>query len=157
MKILLVSPATPDTFWSFKHIMKFIAKRAAYPPLGLLTVAAMFPRDWQLKLVDLNATDLSDADLDWADYVCVSAMLVQAESTRQILARCHARHKPVIAGGPLFTTSHDQFPHVRTVVLGEAETVMPALVADLTAGTLQSTYQAAERPDIRLTPVPAGT
>ena len=154
MNILLVSPATPDTFWSFKHVMRLISKRAAYPPLGLLTVAAMFPRDWHLKLVDLNTSDLSDTALDWADYVCVSAMLVQADSTRQLLARCHARNKPVIAGGPLFTTSHTQFPAVRTVVLGEAETVMPALVADLSAGTLQPTYQAPTRPDIALTPVP---
>ncbi len=79
MKILLVSAATPDTFWSYKHVLPFVSKKAAFPPLGLLTVAAMLPRDWHLKLVDLNVTSLKDEDIDWADYVLISAMIVQAE------------------------------------------------------------------------------
>ena len=67
MKILLISPQTPDTFWSFKHVLRFVSKRASFPPLGLLTVAAMLPRDWELALVDLNVERLKDADLRWAD------------------------------------------------------------------------------------------
>ena len=67
MNILLVSPAVPDTFWSFKHVLRFVSKKAAFPPLGLLTVAAMLPRAWHLKVVDLNVGRLTDADIAWAD------------------------------------------------------------------------------------------
>ena len=73
MKVLLVYPPTPDTFWSFKHVLRFVSKRAAFPPLGLLTVAGTLPADWQLKLVDLNVNRLTDDDLRWADYVMISA------------------------------------------------------------------------------------
>ena len=100
MKILLFSPKTPNTFWSFKHVLRFVARKAAFPPLGLLTVAAMLPRDWELKLVDLNVEHLEDADILWADYVLLSAMIVQQESVREVARRCAAAGKPVIAGGP---------------------------------------------------------
>lgn len=105
MNVLLVSPATPDTFWSFKHVLPFVGRKAAFPPLGLLTVAAMLPGDWRLRLVDLNVTTLTDADLDWADYVFVSAMIVHEASVRRIAARCNAKCRPIVAGGPLFTTA----------------------------------------------------
>ena len=153
-KILLVSAATPDTFWSYKHVLPFISKKAAFPPLGLLTVAAMLPRDWELRLVDLNIARLTDEEIAWADYVFVSAMIVQADSARRAIARCNAQGKPVIAGGPLFMTGHERFPEVPHFVLGEAENIMPALVADLTAGRLQRFYQHAERPDVTQTPIP---
>jgi radical SAM superfamily enzyme YgiQ (UPF0313 family) len=154
MNILLVSPATPDTFWSFKHVMRLLSRRAAFPPLGLLTIAAMLPKEWHLKLVDLNVSSLSDADLAWADYVLLSAMIVHTESVRQIVARCHAQGKTIVAGGPLFAAGSTRFPDVRHVVRGEAEEIMPALVADLSAGTLQPVYEAARRPDLAQTPVP---
>ena len=88
MKILLVYPQFPATFWSFKHALRFINKKAAHPPLGLLTVAGLLPRDWELKLVDENVTVLTEADLAWADYVFISAMAVQQESVRRIIAWC---------------------------------------------------------------------
>ena len=88
MKVLLVSPATPDTFWSFKHALKFVCRRAALPPLGLLTVAAMLPAGWQLRLVDANVRKLREADLAWADAVFVSAMIAQRDSARALIARC---------------------------------------------------------------------
>lgn len=124
------------------------------PPLGLLTIAAMLPREWQLRLVDLNTRSLSDADIDWADYVMVSAMIVQEASVRDVIARCIAKNKEVIAGGPLFTTGHQRFPEVQHFVLGEAEALMPELVADMTAGSIKHFYQSDERPDITQTPVP---
>jgi radical SAM superfamily enzyme YgiQ (UPF0313 family) len=154
MKILLVSPATPDTFWSFKHVMRFISRRAAYPPLGLLTVAAMLPRDWQLRLIDLNVTSLSDADFDWADYVFLSGMLIHESSARQVVTRCQARGKTIVAGGPLFAAGENRFPEVRHVVRGEAENIMPSLIADLLADRLQPVYQDPQRPDLAKTPVP---
>jgi len=154
MNILLVSPATPDTFWSFKHVLSFLSKKAAYPPLGLLTVAAMLPRDWSLRLVDLNVSRLTDEAIDWADYVLLSAMIVHEPSVRDIAARCAARGRTVIGGGPLFTTGHARFPEIPHFVLGEAENTMATLVADMQSGRLQSTYEHPEKPDIRRTPIP---
>lgn len=154
MRVLLVSPETPDTFWSFKHALRFISKKASFPPLGLLTVAAMLPNDWELKLVDLNTRTLRDTDLAWADYVMVSAMIVHEKSVRDIIARCRATHKTVIAGGPLFTTGHERFPEVDHFVLGEAESLMPQLVTDMLADHIQKFYQCDEHPDITQTPTP---
>src|ERR1035441_4396972 len=119
MKILLISPKTPDTFWSFKHVLRFVSKRASFPPLGLLTVAAMLPKDWDLRLVDLNVERLKDSDLRWADFVMISAMIVQKESVRAIVARCIRHRKPVIAGGPLFTTGYEAFPEIQHFVRSE--------------------------------------
>lgn len=154
MNVLLVSPKTPDTFWSFKHVLRFVSKRSTFPPLGLLTVAAMLPREWELKLADLNVAALDDADLHRADVVMISAMLVHEVSVREVVARCVALGKTVVAGGPLFTTGHEAFPEIQHFVLGEAEELMPQLVADLTTGRLQRIYQAANRPSLALAPVP---
>jgi len=154
MKILLISAATPDTFWSYKHVLPFVAKKAVFPPLGLLTVAAMLPRDWELRVADLNVKSLSDKEVDWADYVFISAMIVQADSARKAIARCIRRGRTVIAGGPLFTTGHDQFPEVKHFVLGEAEDLIPDLVADLNRGEPKAVYESEDRPDITRTPVP---
>jgi radical SAM superfamily enzyme YgiQ (UPF0313 family) len=154
MKILLVSPKTPNTFWSFKHVLRFVARKAAFPPLGLLTVAAMLPADWELRLVDLNVERLDDSDLLWADYVLLSAMIVQQESVREIARRCAAHRKAVLAGGPLFTTGHESYPEIRHFVLGEAEEVMAQVVEDMRAGTLRSVYRAPRYPSLDLTPMP---
>ncbi len=154
MNVLLISPQTPDTFWSFKHVMRFISKKAAFPPLGLLTVAGMLPREWSLRLVDLNVTRLTNQDLRWADYVMLSAMIVHRHSVNQILERCRQVHKPVIAGGPLFTTGYETFPGIQHFVLGEAELLMPKVVGDMKRGTLRRLYQGQERPDLSHTPAP---
>ncbi len=154
MNILLVSPRTPDTFWSFNHVMRLVGKKTAFPPLGLLTVAAMLPRDWNLRLVDLNVKHLTDADFAWADAVFLSAMIVHEQSAREVISRSNALGKPVVAGGPLFTTGADRFPEVACCVVGEAEEIMAALVADLVCGNLKPRYQAAERPSVSGTPLP---
>jgi radical SAM superfamily enzyme YgiQ (UPF0313 family) len=154
MNILLISPRTPDTFWSFKHAIRFVSRKASMAPLGLLTVAAMLPPEWQLKLVDMNVEKLKEQDLRWADYVMLGAMIVQKDSVREIVARCAAFGKTVIAGGPLFTTGHEAFPEIQHFVLGEAEELMPQVVADLQSGRLKFIYQTSHRPDITRTPVP---
>jgi radical SAM superfamily enzyme YgiQ (UPF0313 family) len=154
MNILLVYPEYPDTFWSFKHSLKFIAKKAAFPPLGLLTVAAMLPDGWRKKLVDLNVDPLTDEQLAWADLVFLSAMIVQKESALQIIARCKAQGKKIVAGGPVFTTQHEQFADVDHFVLNEAEITLPLFLNDLAAGHLRPVYSSKERPDISKTPVP---
>ncbi len=154
MNILLVSPRTPDTFWSFRHALPFVSKRSTLPPLGLLTVAGLLPRDWNLRLVDLDVRGLRDADILWADWVFLTAMIVQEGSARVIATRCAALGRPVIAGGPLFTTGHERFPEIPHFVLGEAEELMPDLLADLRRASVRPLYRAARFPDLALTPSP---
>jgi radical SAM superfamily enzyme YgiQ (UPF0313 family) len=126
----------------------------AFPPLGLLTVAALLPRDWQTRLVDTNVRRVTDEDLRWADYVMISAMIVHKEAVNNIIERCHKMSKTIIAGGPLFTTGHAAFPHIQHFVLGEAEEVMPQLIEDIKRGTLRRYYQAVRRPHLTQLPVP---
>lgn len=154
MRVLLVYPETPDTFWSFKHSLRFVSKRAAFAPLGLLTVAAMLPRDWELELVDLNVERLDERSIRAADYVLISAMIVHRDAVRAVIERCRALDKPVIAGGPLFTTGYEDFPEVEHFVLGEAEEIVPELVADMLRGELRREYRAPRFPALTGTPVP---
>ncbi len=154
MKVLLVYPLYPDTFWSFKHALRFISKKASFPPLGLLTVAAMLPGDWDKKLVDMNVTTLTDEDLTWADYVFISAMVVQRDSVKEVIARCRRLNAKIVAGGPLFTTEYEDFDGVDHFVLGEAEVTLPLFLEDLGKGCAQHIYASDERPDISKTPVP---
>ena len=154
MNVLLVYPQNPDTFWSFKHVLQFVSKRSTFPPLGLLTVAAMLPAEWDLRLVDMNVERLKDSELRRADFVMVSAMIVHRSSVMEIVSRCRAMGKPIIAGGPLFTTGHEDFPEIEHFVLGEAEELMPQLIADMRAGTVRREYVADGRPDVRHVPVP---
>ena len=154
MKILLVYPTTPETFWSFKHVLRFVSKRASFPPLGLLTVAALLPADWELKLVDENVNRLTDDDLRWADYVMLSAMIVHKASVSGIANRCRRVGTPIIAGGPLFTTGHAAFPEIDHFVLGEAEELMPQVIEDVRRGTVRHTYAASSRPEITRIPSP---
>jgi radical SAM superfamily enzyme YgiQ (UPF0313 family) len=157
LKILLVYPEFPDTFWSFKHALRFVHKRASSPPLGLLTVAAMLPAEWDKRLVDLNVTRLAQKDLEWADYVFVSAMVVQRDSAYKVIARCKKAGVKVVAGGPLFTLEYEHFSDVDHFVLNEAELTLPPFLADLERGCAQRVYATTEFPDIRQTPIPLWT
>jgi radical SAM superfamily enzyme YgiQ (UPF0313 family) len=154
MKILLVYPEFPDTFWSFKHALKFISKKATSPPLGLLTVAAMLPSDWEKQLVDLNLTSLSEEKIKWADFVFISAMIVQKASARVIIDRCKLVGVKVVAGGPLFTMEYDQFPKVDHFVLNEAEETLLPFLRDLEKNQAKRVYTSTVYPDIHNTPVP---
>src|SRR4030095_6797459 len=98
MKVLLVYPEFPDTYWSFRHALSFEGKRSAFPPLGLLTVSAMLPRAWERRLFDLNVQPLLARDIEWADMVFVSAMIVQKESLGKVVALCKAQGKRVVVG-----------------------------------------------------------
>ena len=155
MKVLLVYPECPDTFWSFKHALKFVHKKAGSPPLGLLTVAAMLPPDWESRLVDLNVQGLRDEDLAWADIVFVSAMIIQRDAARSAIERCKQAGLKVVAGGPLFNAECERFPEVDYFVLNEAEITLPPFLADLAAGRPQHLYATSEFPDIQQTPIPA--
>lgn len=154
MNILLVYPKYPDTFWSFKHILRFISKKAAFPPLGLLTIAAMLPNKWNKKLVDLNIADIKDKDITWADMIFISAMLVQKGNAQEIISRCKAQGKTVVAGGPAFTTGYKQFFGVDHFVLNEAEVTLPPFLKDLKEGRPKKVYTSKQKPDITKTPVP---
>jgi radical SAM superfamily enzyme YgiQ (UPF0313 family) len=154
MKILLVYPRYPDTFWSFRHALKFLSKKASFPPLGLLTVAAMLPGEWEKKLVDLNVAALNDEDIKWADYVFISSMVVQKDSAKEVIARCKGLNIRVVAGGPLFTTGYEEFEGIDHFVLGEAEATLPHFLDDLAEGCPQHIYSSNERPDISKTPIP---
>lgn len=154
MKALLLYPEFPDTFWSFKHALKFIRKRASLPPLGLLTVAAMLPSDWSKKLVDLNVRSLRERDLQAADVVFISAMIAQRDSARALIARCRAAGKTIVAGGPLFNAEHEQFPEVHHFVLNEAEVTLPEFLRDFAQGQARRIYTSAELPNLHRTPVP---
>ena len=154
MKVLFLYPEYPDTFWSFKYVLNFISKKAAFPPLGLLTIGAMLPEKWQKKLVDLNVEELTDEDLKWADMVFLSAMIVQKKSAQKIIDRCRALRKKVVAGGPAFTTQHEEFTGVDHFILNEAEITLPLFLDDLRKGKPQEIYSSDKKPDISKTPIP---
>jgi radical SAM superfamily enzyme YgiQ (UPF0313 family) len=154
MNVLLIYPEFPDTFWSFKHALKLIGKKASSPPLGLLTVAAMLPAEWGKRLVDLNVSALSDDHLSWADMALVSGMTIQRDSAHRAIARAKEAGLTVVAGGPLFTTEATDFGEVDHLVLNEAEVTLPLFLADLAAGHPQRVYSSSEFADLRETPIP---
>jgi len=151
---LMIFPEYPETFWSFKYALKFIHRKAAYPPLGLLTVASMLPRDWEIKLVDLNIQKLYDDDLQWADFVMISAMNIQRHSVKEVIRKCKTAGKRIIAGGPLFTSDYADYQEVDYLVLNEAELTLPAFLSDLAKGEPQHIYATNEFADLSQTPIP---
>ncbi len=154
MKTLLVYPEWPNTYWSFKHALSFQGKRSVFPPLGLLTIASLLPKTWQKRLVDINVRAVTDADLEWADVVLVSAMLVQKESMLEVLARCRARGLGTVVGGPITSCMADLPQYADHIVVGEAEELMAGLTADIERGTPKPLYQAAQLPGLDRTPLP---
>ena len=154
MNILLIYPKFPDTFWSFSYALRFIGKKAAFPPLGLITVAALLPKQFQVRLVDLNVDALGDDDLAWGDMAFISAMAVQRVSAVHVIDRCKGNGLKIVAGGPLFTAQPNAFKQVDHLVLDEAEVTLPAFIADLENGCPKKVYNAGRYPDIRQTPVP---
>jgi len=154
MNVLLIYPKFPDTFWSFTYALSFIGKKAAFPPLGLLTVAALLPEEWSKRLVDVNVESLTDKDLLWADMAFIGGMAVQRKSAKQIIARCNDSNLKVVAGGPLFTAEPDEFKEVDHLVLDEAELTLPAFLSDLLNGQPKKVYRTSGFCDLRDTPTP---
>ena len=154
MNILLVYPETPSTFWSFHNALKFVSKKSSEPPLGLLTVAAMLPKTWDKQLVDMNVSTLKDTDLEWADYVFISAMNIQIESFKKVVKRCNEKGVKVVAGGPLCTTDYKSLEGIDHFVLNEAEITLPLFLKDLQNGSAKYVYETSEFPEIASTPVP---
>ncbi len=154
MNLLMVYPEFPDTFWSFKHALKFVNKKVSNPPLGLMTISALLPKDWNKKLIDTNIYTLTDQMIDWADLVFISSMDVQRSSVEKIIDRIHQHGKKIAAGGPLFTEDYEQFPEVDYLVLNEGEITLPLFIKDYLAGSPKHIYQTDQYADMHLTPAP---
>lgn len=155
MKVILVYPEYPPTFFSFKHSLSFISRKAALPPLGLITVSALLPRAWERRLVDLNISPLSAGDLQWADLVFISAMHIQKDSVKRIIRECQAQGVKTVAGGPLFTNDTDHFPEVDHFVQNEAEVSIKPFLEDLAEGRkLKRIYRAGHFAELAHSPVP---
>ena len=155
MNILLVNPDIPPTFWSFKNALKFISRKAVVPPLGLLTVASLLPREWHTKLIDMTTAKLHDRDIKWADYVFITAMFIQRKSADEVIERCRKIGRKVVAGGPLFTSIPEQYVHVDHLVLKEAEKTLPLFIQDVRNGCARKVYNTHEKADLLQTPIPS--
>lgn len=154
MNILLIYPEFPDTFWSFKHALNFVRRKASSPPLGLVTIASMLPVEWHKRLVDLNVSPIKPDDLKWADLVFVSAMVVQRDSAFKVIDLCKDAGLTVVAGGPLFSGEYESFDHVDHFVLNEGEITLPEFLKDWAAGNPQRIYRSADYADMAQSPVP---
>lgn len=154
MKILLVWPEIPASFWSFKDALKFVARKASEPPLGLLTVAALLPSEWEKKLIDMNVSKLDDSQIIWADYVFLGGMNIQISSFKEVIRRCNKLNVKVVAGGPLATTQYKDIQGVDHFILNEAENTLRPFLEDLKIGNAKPIYTSEEYPDIKISPVP---
>ena len=154
MNILLVNPKSPSTFWNFERALKIINKKASEPPLGLITVAALLPSEWSLKLIDMNVTELYDNDIKWADLVFLSGMNIQVSSFMDVIKRCNILETKIVAGGPLATTQYKDFLGVDHFVLNEAEITLPKFLKDLNKGYPQKVYSSSDFPDLNISPMP---
>lgn len=155
MNVLLIYPRYPDTFWSFRDALKFISKKAAFPPLGLITIASMLPKSWDLKLIDLNVEKLKDKHIKNADLVMISAMMIQSKSAREVIAKCKEYGVKVAAGGPAFTSEPEKFKDVDYLILDEGELTIPKFLEDFKNGAQKGIYRSEQKPDITKTPLPS--
>ena len=154
MKILLVNPEFPETYWSFRYALPFEGKRSVFPPLGLLTVSSLLPRSCERRLVDLNIERLKTSQLEWADMIFVTGMLAQKESLHEVAARAKKLGKRIVLGGPYVTSTIEELPAADHIFQGEAETTLPQFFEDLERGDAKRIYKAAQRPPLSLTPIP---
>ncbi len=153
--ILMVYPQFPPTYWGSQYYLPLVGKKAAMPPLGLITIAAMTPTSYDIRVVDLNCGPLKQSDLEWADMVCFSAMLTQKSSLFNTAERCRAAGKLVVFGGPYPTGCPEECtPHCDVMILNEGEITWRAFLKDLESGTYQPIYTTDEKPDVTQTPVP---
>jgi radical SAM superfamily enzyme YgiQ (UPF0313 family) len=154
MKVLLVNPEFPETYWSFRHALPFEGKRCVFPPLGLMTVSSLLPRDCERRLVDLNVEPLKASQIDWADMIFVTGMLSQKKSLHEVVKRCKQKGKLIVLGGPYVTSTIEELPYADHIFQGEAETTLPQFFEDLKQGKTKRIYKAPERPPLSITPIP---
>lgn len=154
-KALLVYPDFPkSTYWSYTYALKFINKQSAFPPLGLITVASLFPEGTEFRLVDMNLRPLTDDDVQWADAVFASAMIVQKESLSKVVEQCNRLDKPIVVGGPYATTCTEQITGADHLLLGEVEDIFQGFLEDFRQDRAKPRYSAEKRPCITQTRIP---
>jgi radical SAM superfamily enzyme YgiQ (UPF0313 family) len=154
MNALLIYPQFPETYWSFKHALSIEGKRAAQPPLGLMTIAALLPATWRKQLIDTNVERLKDADLAWADVALISGMQVQQEHLAAIIERCRVRGLRTVVGGPIASSMSSAELKADHIGIGEAEDLIATLAHDLELGKARHVYEAAEKPEMERSPLP---
>jgi radical SAM superfamily enzyme YgiQ (UPF0313 family) len=155
IQVLMIWPRFPASFWSFAKIMEILPKKAIHPPLGLLTVAALCPKSWELRLIDRTVEDLQESDLEWADLVMLSGMHVQKDDIHALLRRARALGKRTMIGGPYASSEPEVLTRLADhVVVGEPDEVFAEIAADLERGTARPMYVITEKPDVGKTPVP---
>jgi radical SAM superfamily enzyme YgiQ (UPF0313 family) len=154
MKILFVYPEMPETGWTLNRELELGGFKSGFPPLGLLTVAAMLPEKWEKKLIDLNVEPLKDEHILEADYVFLGGMNVQELSMREVITRANDLGTPIVGGGPLFTHEYERFPEIDYFVLNEAEITLPPFIEDLEKGELKRVYSTTEFANVHETPLP---
>lgn len=155
-RALLVQPRfTAASFWNYSTTCEIVGAKYPAPPLGLITVAAMLPAHWELRLVDRNTGELTEEDLAWADLVMTGGMIVQQPDLLAVIARAQALGKPVVVGGPEVTSSPHIYAHADFRVLGEAEGIIQDFIAAWEAGERSGTFEAEKfQADVTTTPVP---
>jgi radical SAM superfamily enzyme YgiQ (UPF0313 family) len=154
MRVLLVNPEFQETYWSFRYALPFEGKRSVFPPLSLLTVSSLLPRECERRLVDLTIERLKDSQIEWADMVFITGMLAQKESLHEVVQRCKRLGKVIVLGGPYVTSTIEELPDADHIFQGEAETTLPQFFEDLKRGQAKRTYKAPERPPLAISPVP---
>lgn len=156
MKILLVNPEVPPSYWSFPEQMKFYGSKTLLPPLGLLTLAALLPKEWEVRLIDLAAQSRSDLDWDWPDVVMLTGMLIQRQNLLDLVTEAKGRGKTVVVGGPYATS----VPHepleagCHILVKGEAENTISNLLHSLCGHETGIVIESPEKPDLSKSPIP---
>ena len=155
-KALLIHPEfSPFGFWNYKDVCKLAGAKYPAAPLGMITLAALLPRDWDIKLIDMNTTELSDSDIDWSDLVFIGGMLAQQINILKLIDRVQARGKKVASGGPDPTSQPKIYQKADYLVLGEAEDTIIPFLYDLERGVERGVYVPREnKPDISASPLP---
>src|SRR5262249_9108401 len=154
-RLLMVYPQFFPTYWGMQYAMELTGQKALMPPLGLLTIAALTPPEYEIKLVDLNCEALTDQAIDWADAVLFSAMLPQKLALFEVAQRCRAAGKLIVFGGPFPTACPEECePYCDVLVLNEGEVTWPLFLKDLAVSHLQKRYASEEKPDVTRSPCP---
>ncbi len=156
MRVLLIYPLFPKSFWSFEKTLALIDRKALLPPLSLITVAAILPQEWEFKLVDRNIREIKESEWDWAELVIISGMIVQREDLLSQIKKAKKRGKTVAVGGPYATSTPEQLQDtgVDYLVLDEGEITLPMFVAALERGESSGVFRTTEKPDVTKTPIP---
>ena len=154
-KVLLVYPEfSPFSFWNYKEVCKLVGAKYSTPPLGMITVAALLPKEWELKLIDMNANPLNDKDIEWADLVFIGGMITQQSYFIDLMDRIHSFGKKIVAGGPGPSSQPHLYKSADYIVLGEAENSIHQFIEDIEKGVQKGIYKSEEKPDMTISPVP---